>query len=149
MHISIPVRVYYEDTDASGVVYHAAYLRYFERARTEWVRSLGLSQQVLMQKFGVAFTVSALSVEYLRPVRLDDLLQVDATVDNLRRASLEFVQTVVREGGVVLARARARVACVDTAHFRPCGLPAGLRERMALESMENSASGMTTERSGT
>ncbi|TAM11343.1 MAG: tol-pal system-associated acyl-CoA thioesterase [Nevskiaceae bacterium] len=149
MPISIPVRVYYEDTDASGVVYHAAYLRYFERARTEWVRSLGLSQQALMQEFGVAFTVSALSVEYLRPARLDDLLQVDAAVDNIRRASLEFVQTVVREDGAVLARAHAHVACVSTARFRPCGLPAGLRERMALGSMENSASGMTTERSGT
>lgn len=149
MSISIPVRVYYEDTDASGVVYHAAYLHYFERARTEWVRGLGLSQQVLMQEFGVAFTVAKLAVEYLRPARLDDLLQVDAEVETVKRASLEFVQTVASDDGAILARAHARVGCVDIQRFRACRLPEALRERMLLGSKEHSGTTQTMERGGT
>lgn len=123
---SWPLRIYYEDTDLSGVVYHANYLRYFERARTEWVRSIGLSQDQLLQSEGLAFTVADLQIRYLRPARLDDELEVTVAVANWRRASLLFEQQLRRTGPAeeVLATAQVRVACVDTRSFRPRPLPA-------------------------
>ena len=120
---TLPVRVYYEDTDAGGVVYHTGYIRYFERARTEWLRALGYSQQKLAQEVGVLFTVVELSVSYMKPARLDDELQVLARVDATGGASLEFGQEVRDAAGAVLAQARVRVACVDAATFRPRPLP--------------------------
>ncbi|HUS23487.1 MAG TPA: tol-pal system-associated acyl-CoA thioesterase [Candidatus Binatia bacterium] len=124
-----PVRAYYEDTDASGVVYHASYLHYFERARTEWLRAMGFSQHSLNQRLSVVFTVANLSVDYLRPARLDDELVVTVTVEHMRRASLQFSQVLHRsaDAGTPLARARVRVGCVDVATFRPCALPEEFR----------------------
>lgn len=120
-----PVRVYYEDTDASRVVYHAAYVKYFERARTEWLRAQGFSQHALHDELGVVFTVANLELDFLRPGRLDDELQVGVEVDRVRGASLTFRQELSRKGesGTPLARARVRVGCVDVATFRPCALP--------------------------
>jgi acyl-CoA thioester hydrolase len=120
-----PVRVYYEDTDASRVVYHAAYVKYFERARTEWLRALGFSQQELHDALGVVFTVANIEVDFLRPGRLDDELEVAVGVEQVRRASITFRQQLHRkgEGGTPLARARVRVGCVGVATFRPCPLP--------------------------
>src|SRR5712671_6028082 len=80
----LPVRVYYEDTDASGVVYHASYLRYFERARTEWLRSLGLSQQALRGSRGIVFTVANIEIDFLRAARLDDDLEVRVVIEPVR-----------------------------------------------------------------
>ena len=121
-----PVRAYYEDTDASGVVYHAVYLKYFERARTEWLRAQGFSQQDLRDRLAVVFTVANLEVDYLRPARLDDELVVALQVAEVRRASLRFAQTLMRKTAqdAPLARANVRVGCVDVATFRPCALPA-------------------------
>lgn len=134
MTFSMKLRVYYEDTDSTGVVYHARYLHYFERARTEWLRAFGFSHQVLMETTGVAFTVSRLQIDFLRPARLDDTIIVDATVVSNRRASLEFAQTLRRENEPAdLTRAQVRVACIDAASFRPCGLPRALRERLLPE----------------
>lgn len=127
----LPVRVYYEDTDAGGVVYHTGYIRYFERARTEWLRALGYSQQKLAQEVGVLFTVVDLSVSYMKPARLDDELQVLARVDATGGASLEFGQEVRNADGAVLAQARVRVACVDRESLRPRRLPADLAARIA------------------
>jgi len=127
----LPVRVYYEDTDAGGVVYHTGYIRYFERARTEWLRALGYSQQKLAQEVGVLFTVVDLSVSYMKPARLDDELQVLARVDATGGASLEFGQEVRNADGAVLAQARVRVACVDRVSLRPRRLPADLAARIA------------------
>lgn len=120
-----PARVYYEDTDASGVVYHARYLQFFERARTEWLRHSGITQQKLREHDGVVFTIASIEVEFLRPARLDDLLRVTVVVEHRRRASLDFAQELWREGApeLLLARARVRVACVDATGFRPCALP--------------------------
>jgi len=120
-----PVRVYYEDTDASRVVYHAAYVKYFERARTEWLRALGFSQHALHDELGVVFTVANLEIDFLRPGRLDDELQVGVAVEQVRGASLRFRQALHRKGesGTPLARARVRVGCVDVETFRPCPLP--------------------------
>lgn len=123
-----PVRVYYEDTDASAVAYHASYLRWFERARTEWLRAQGLSQETLRLDHGIAFTLANLEIAYLKPARLDDALEVVTRVADKRRASLVFEQLLQSLGAPqqVLARAKVRVGCVDAATFRPVPLPAGL-----------------------
>ncbi|HSW12699.1 MAG TPA: tol-pal system-associated acyl-CoA thioesterase [Solimonas sp.] len=122
-----PIRVYYEDTDASAVAYHANYLRWFERARTEWLRGRGYSQETLRVDAGVAFTVSTVEIEYRKPARLDDELEVRTQVVELRRASLIFEQQLRRRGSdELLTTARVRVACVDAATFRPKGMPDGL-----------------------
>ena len=96
MHAFVwPVRVYYEDTDAGGVVYYANYLKFMERARTEWLRTRGFEQDVLIKEQDLVFAVRSLSIDYLRPARLDDLLQVRVTVSELRRASIVFEQTSI------------------------------------------------------
>jgi len=121
------VRVYYEDTDASGVVYHAAYLRFFERARTEWLRALGQGQEHLRQSRGLAFTVANMQTDFVKPARLDDELDVTVAIEQVRGASLKFRQTLRRRSDqALLARADVRVACVDAATFRPHPIPAGM-----------------------
>jgi acyl-CoA thioester hydrolase len=127
-----PARVYYEDTDASGVVYHAVYLKYFERARTEWLRAMGFSQQGLRGRLDVVFTVANLEIDFLRPARLDDELEITVIVAELRRASLHFQQVLTRKGerDTPLARAKVRVAAVDVGTFRPCALPAEFLEHV-------------------
>lgn len=119
-----PVRVYWEDTDASGVVYHANYLRWFERARTEWLRSLGHDQESMRTDLGIAFTVASLEIRYLRPARLDDALEVSVEIAAAKRASLSFSQRLLRAGTEdVLCEASVRVGCVDALTFRPRALP--------------------------
>lgn len=121
------LRVYWEDTDASGVVYHASYLRFFERARTEWLRALGFDQDRLLREFSTAFTVASLSIDYRSPARLDDALEVQTEIGELRRASLRFRQTLRRSADTtLLSRAEVRVGCVATPDFRPRALPAAL-----------------------
>src|ERR1041385_4094999 len=118
------VRVYYEDTDASAVVYHAAYLRFFERARTEWLRAFGQGQEQLRLSQGLAFTVANLQIDYLKPARLDDELDVTVSGEQARGASLKFRQELRRRlDHALLARAAVRVACVDAATFRPHPIP--------------------------
>ena len=125
---SWPVRVYYEDTDSGGVVYYANYLKFLERARTEWLRSLGCEQDQLRARCGQVFVVRGLSIDYYRPARFNDQLEVDTRVVGLRRASLEFLQQVRRPAGASgpLCEARVRVACVDLATLRPGPLPSDL-----------------------
>lgn len=119
-----PVRAYWEDTDASGVVYHANYLRWFERARTEWLRARGYDQEAMRVKLGIAFTVASLEIRYLRPARLDDALEVQTEVVEVKRASLSFRQRLVRPAsGELLSEITVRAGCVDAATFRPRALP--------------------------
>ena len=120
-----PIRVYYEDTDLSGVVYHANYLRFLERARTEWLRALGFSQDRLKDELGVVFTVAGMEIDFRRPARLDDELEATVALEGRKRASLNFVQTLRRAGdaAAVLTQARVRVACVAMTTFKPCALP--------------------------
>jgi len=118
--------VYYEDTDAGGVVYHASYLRYLERARTEWLRALGYSQARLKQEESLLFTVVGMTLDFLKPARLDDQLQVRSQVRLAGGASVEFAQEILRDSERILA-ATVRVACLDAATFRPRRLPAALR----------------------
>lgn len=120
-----PIRVYYEDTDVSGVVYHANYLRYLERARTEWLRHKGLSQEALRTQHGIAFTVANLQIDFRLPARLDDALEVTVELTQRKRASLIFTQTLryATQTTRVLCAATVRVGCVDVLNFKPRALP--------------------------
>ena len=115
-------RVYWEDTDGGGVVYYANYLKFMERARTEWLRTLGHSQAELAEQFGFLFAVVEVKVNYRRPARLDDELTVTCLPVPEGRASIRFKQ-VVRKGEDTLADGEVRVACVDAKTFRPRALP--------------------------
>ena len=127
---SLPIRVYWEDTDAGGVVYHAAYVCFLERARTEWLRSLGVSQQVLRENEDVVFAVRGMQVDFLAPARLDDALEVGVRIAEVGRASVVFAQRIVRiADGRVLIEATVRVACLSAAVFKPRSLPETLRRR--------------------
>lgn len=124
-----PVRVYYEDTDAGGVVYHTSYIRFLERARTEWLRSRGYSQARLMEEMGVLFSVVNLEIHYRLPARLDDLLRVRSDVRAGGGASVHFEQVIHRgEEQLELLRGKVVVACLDAKTFRPRRLPTTMRE---------------------
>lgn len=129
-----PVRVYYEDTDTGGVVFYANYLKFFERARTEWLRSAGIGQQALSETHRVMFVVKSTAVDYHAPAKLDDELKLTVVVERLGRASVEFVQEALRVDGTqsprALATGRIRVGCVDTKSFRPCPIPDDVLERI-------------------
>ena len=115
-------RVYWEDTDGGGVVFYANYLKYMERARTEWLRSLGHAQSELAEKFGFVFAVVEVKVNYRKPARLDDEIVISCVPVPEGRASIRF-QQVIKRGGTVLVEGEVRVACVDAKTFRPRGLP--------------------------
>jgi acyl-CoA thioester hydrolase len=117
-----PTRVYWEDTDGGGVVYYANYLKFMERARTEWLRAQGHSQAELAEQFGYVFAVVEVKVNYRRPARLDDELHVTCTPVPEGRASIRFKQSI-RCGDTTLADGEVRVACVDAKSFRPRALP--------------------------
>lgn len=125
----LSVRVYYEDTDAAGIVYYANYLKFFERCRTEWLRALGFDQGELASRDRLQFVVADLAVQYHRPARLDDVLSIEATIVERARSYVVFRQRA-RRGAELLASARVKVACVDTARMAPARLPAGLVERL-------------------
>jgi acyl-CoA thioester hydrolase len=125
----LPVRVYYQDTDAGGVVFHATYLDYFERARTEWLRDLGFGIGVLAERDGVLFIVREFRVAYARPAQLDDLLEVTVAVEHIGRAQFTLAQQVLR-GGEPLVRASVNLACVSSGSFRPVRVPEALRARL-------------------
>ena len=119
-----PVQVYYEDTDAGGVVYHANYLKFMERARTEWLRSHGIEQDRLREKQRILFAVSRMSVEYLTPARFNERLVVSVKIQKLGRASMNLVQEVTREACELLCIGRVRLACLDVSTLRPRPMPA-------------------------
>lgn len=128
-NFSMPVRVYYEDTDAGGVVYYANYLCYLERARTELLRSLGIGQAALAVNAGIAFAVRSLSVEYLKPARLDDALEVVTAVESVGRAQAMFAQRIERDGDVLMS-AGVRLACLDIKRGRAAAMPADIYEEL-------------------
>jgi acyl-CoA thioester hydrolase len=121
-----PVRVYWEDTDAGGVVYHASYVRFLERARTEWMRTQGVDQMAFKKDTGLVFLVRDMQLDFLRPALLDDELSVTVEVKERRAASILFTQTITRADGSCLIRASVRVACVDLQCMRPAAIPADL-----------------------
>lgn len=127
-----PVRVYYEDTDAGGVVYYANYLRFMERARTEWLRDLGVDQTVLLRDQGLIFVIISAELKYLKPARFNDELIVTATLEASRRTAMTFDQEIHRDrvGGEVLVTGRVQAACVDASTFRPRPIPQDVLERL-------------------
>jgi len=121
------IRVYWEDTDGGGVVYYANYLKFMERARTEWLRSLGHSQHEIAEQFGYVFAVAEAHVNYRKPARLDDDLTVTCLPVHEGRASIRFKQTIIRKSDsrpdTLIADGEVRVVCVDAKSFRPRALP--------------------------
>lgn len=126
-----PIRVYYEDTDAGGVVYHARYLHFFERARTEFLRTLGFSQQALLAE-NLAFVVKKLEIEYQLPARLDEALSVETTIKTLKSASIVFNQKLWRDNHC-LSEAQVTVACVDLEKMKAVAMPSAVR--LALQAL--------------
>jgi acyl-CoA thioester hydrolase len=117
-----PVRVYWEDTDAGGVVYHAQYLAFLERARSEWLRALGKHQERMREELDIVFAVRSMRIDFRAPARLDDALEVTAALRDCRRASLVFAQSI-RRGDTLLLDAEVRVAALSAATFRPRPIP--------------------------
>jgi len=119
-----PVRVYYEDTDAGGVVYYARYLHFMERVRTEWLRQLGIEQAALVERDNIIFAVTRVEADYRRPARLDDLLLVTAEVAERRKVGFTFYQEIRRKAdAMLLCSGRISVVCLDAARLRPRPLP--------------------------
>lgn len=117
-----PVRVYYEDTDAGGVVYHARYLAFFERARTEMLRNKGINQQSMLAE-NLGFVVRSMTIDFVKGAKLDDLLEVETQIIEMKRASLTFQQRLVDSQGNLLCGANALISCVDTSKMKPIALP--------------------------
>ncbi|HVP86814.1 MAG TPA: tol-pal system-associated acyl-CoA thioesterase [Casimicrobiaceae bacterium] len=124
-----PVRVYYEDTDADGIVYYANYLKFLERARTEWLAEAGFTHAALAREHRLAFVVHRLEIEYRAPARLYDALEVTAALVQRGRGRLVMAQDVLRDGAM-LASAQVTLACLDTATWRPKRIPAAIAAKM-------------------
>jgi acyl-CoA thioester hydrolase len=123
---NVAMRIYWEDTDAAGIVFYANYLKFFERARTEWLRSLGFGQETLRRDAAIAFVVSETKLRYRRPARLDDVIDVSVAVVHLGQASLEIAQEA-RRADELLADGTIRIGCVELGTFRPCRIPNDIR----------------------
>ncbi len=128
---SLPVRVYYEDTDAGGVVYHARYLHFLERARTEWLRQFGFNQIELKEQSTV-FVVRDMTLKFVKPARLDDLLTVTVEVTAVKNASLQIQQTIFDGQGQKLL-AQVTIACLDARQFKPKPLPSDVRQSIQIK----------------
>lgn len=120
---SWPVRVYYEDTDAGSVVYYANYLKYLERARTEFLRKLGIEQDKLAQDEKIIFAVRGVSIEYLKPAFFNELLTVNAKISDLRKTNVTFQQAVVNQDNDTLCRAVVKIACINSITLKPAPIP--------------------------
>ncbi|MBI4808436.1 MAG: tol-pal system-associated acyl-CoA thioesterase [Nitrosomonadales bacterium] len=125
---SLPVRVYFQDTDAGGVVYHASYVNFMERSRTEWLRTFGYSNAGLMKELGVVFVVRSLKLDYLKPALLDDLVAVTSQIRDIGRSRLNIHQTVTR-GDEVLVEGEVHLVCVNVETFKPVSVPDVLRNQ--------------------
>jgi len=129
---TLPIRVYFQDTDAGGVVYHASYVNFMERARTEWLRErFGYSNGGLMKEFGVVFVVRSLKLDYLRPALLDDMLNVTSQIKDIGRTRVTLVQNVIRDGEL-LVEAEIHLVCVAVETFKPVGVPEVLRDKWKI-----------------
>lgn len=129
-----PVRVYYEDTDVAGIVYYANYLRFLERGRTEWLRELGIDQSILIEA-GLAFAVTEVNIQYLKPARFNDLLEVVTAIKSSGRASLVFSQSVrdKQQPEHIYCRAEVKAACIDMTTLKPKALPKQLVKEIICE----------------
>ncbi len=132
----LPVRIYYEDTDAGGVVYHSNYLNFFERARTEMLRNLGFEQNELRQKSGIIFAVRNIEIDYLRPAKFDDLIYVSAEILHKKKASLTFEQTI-KCGEITLCTCSCRIACLNVDNLKPTAIPDFLFDAFLIKNNEH------------
>ncbi len=126
---SFPIRVYFENTDAGGVVYHSEYLKFLERARTEWLRHLGFAHLALARKHGIIFVASNVAVDFVKPARLDDSILVGVQIESLGKVRVIFHQEVRRDDEV-LVRARVTIACVSCEGFKPMEIPEEVRKKL-------------------
>ncbi len=130
---SIPIRIYYEDTDAGGVVYYANYLKFLERCRTEWLRAIGHEQGDLLREPGIAFVVRSIALEYLKPARLDDLITVSLEVERITKSQIFFGQHIRRatpDGDEELLSGRVQIVCVNAAKMKITSIPIELRTQL-------------------
>lgn len=128
--MKLPVRIYVEDTDYTGVVYHSNHLKYMERARTEWLLNLGYSLTE-MENEGFIFVIFKVEVKYLLPLRLHDLIEVTATISHIGKSSITFVQTITnKENNCIYTEANVVIVCVDKHTLRPRSIPPSLREKL-------------------
>ena len=129
-----PFRVYFEDTDVGGIVYNANYLKYLERARSEWLRASGINQSTLLAETGLAFAVRKTSAEYLKPARLDDMLEVDLAIEKIARAQIFFRQQVrrVSPNQELLLTATAQIVCINLSTMKPASIPPSLQQQLGL-----------------
>ena len=133
---TIPVRIYYEDTDAGGVVYYANYLKFLERCRTEWLREIGHEQADLLRDPGIAFVVRSVALEYLKPARLDDLLTVTLEVEKITRSQIFFRQHILRgnalaaDGWDELISGKIQIVCVNAVQMKITSIPAPMRTQL-------------------
>ncbi|GLP97970.1 tol-pal system-associated acyl-CoA thioesterase [Paraferrimonas sedimenticola] len=125
MGFSWPIRVYYEDTDAGGVVYHSNYLNFFERARTEWLADMGVEQTALLQQ-DIAFVVRSAKLDFLIPARFEQKLVVESVVSKLGKASVTFTQELKDSQGTVYCRGEIKVGCVRLSALKPCAIPTNI-----------------------
>ena len=128
-----PLRVYYEDTDSGGVVYHSNYLNFMERARTEWLRALGFEQPVLKTDLGIIFVVHSMTLVFKSPAYFNDLLEIRARLLKIGHGSMEFIHSVARDNQL-LVEATVKLACVDALSFKPIRIPAIIKQ--AMKNME-------------
>lgn len=128
---SLPVRVYFHDTDAGGVVYHGSYVNFMERARTEWLRAHGYSNAGLMKEFGAVFVVRSMKIDYLKPALLDDLLSITAQIKDVGRSRITLLQKVRRDDAL-LAEAEVHLVCVSLHEFKPISVPDVLRAQWKI-----------------
>jgi acyl-CoA thioester hydrolase len=135
-HFYWPIRVYYEDTDGGGVVYHSNYLKFMERARTEWLRSVGFGQAELKNKWNVIFVVRNIAIQYVRSARFDDALNVVTAISKTGRSLLVFEQTLYRED-TLLTQATVEVVCVSAATYKPVSIPESIRLAVRAISSNN------------
>lgn len=127
-----PVRVYYEDTDAGGVVFYANYLKFYERARTEMLRAMGFEKDKLINDQAVIFVVRSVQLDYLKPARFNEMLNVTASLSRVKSASLSFEQTITRNDEL-LNTATIRIACLDSDNLRPKLIPDALKQALSYE----------------
>ncbi len=127
-----PVRVYYEDTDSGGVVYHSQYLNFMERARTEWLRSLGFEQDELITQHQCVFAVHSMQIQFHRPAKFNDLLHVQSEITKAAGARIEFEQKIIRSNEL-LCEASVKIACLESNRFRPKSIPKHLMQEIVRE----------------
>ena len=128
IEFSWPIRVYYEDTDLGGVVYYANYLKFMERARTEWLRAYGFEQDELIHSLDVIFAVKKIDLEYILPARFNDELRVSASVIEFGRASMTLAQEITRQNETgVLCKGKVKIASLKATTFKPCAIPPAIR----------------------